>query len=208
MRPVLLFACFLMLVAGCCDKREPPSRGPQEAAKKGHIFFASLINEQTYRGFGFDSLGEVWQAELGRPMAVFYIRPDQLRSSYAGKDASWRLVSPESIYPLIVNGQVRSSVTVVKTGERAYRAAGFGDAALVKRLSRYRSNDAADEFVIHVLGLNMYFLGRNAQEGFTLTPIEDDRRLELRAGERYTADAVLQLLGEIAREPISGADEP
>jgi hypothetical protein len=201
MRPALFLTCSLVLLAGCCDKRDPPSRDPQEAATNGRVVFESLVNEETYRGFGFDSLDQVREAELGRPMAVFDIPPERLRGFSSGKDTAALLVrSPEAIYPITVNGQAKSSITVFQTGKKAYRAAGFGDAALVKRLSSYRSDDAADDFVVHVLGLHLYFLGRRGQEGFTLTPIEDDRRLELRAGERYAADAVFQRLGRIADE--------
>jgi hypothetical protein len=211
MRPALLLTCSLLVLAGCSDKRAAASRDPQEAATQGRDVFESLVDEQTYEGFGFDSLKEVKDAELGRPMAVFYVPPDRLRDFYAGQDAAGLLVrSPEAIYPLSVNGQVRSSITVVQTGEEAYRAAGFGDGLLVKRLSSYRSNDASDEFVVHVLGLHMYFLGGTGQEGFTLTPIEDDGRIELRAGHRYEADVVLQRLGQIARElyPEPTTQEP
>jgi hypothetical protein len=201
MRTAFLLACSLLLLAGCTDKRGAPSRDPQDAATRGRTLFVSLINEQTYKGFGFRSLEEVGRAELGRPMTVFDILPERLRNFYAGNDTGELLIrSPEAIYPLSVDGQVRSSITVLQTDKEAYRAAGFGDAALIKRLSSYGSTDAADEFVVHVLGLHIYLLGRRAGEEFTLTPIEDDRRLELRAGERYKADAVLQLLGQIARE--------
>ena len=187
-----------MMLAGC-RQREPPSRDPQEAADRGRAVFQSLINEQTYKGFGFDSVDEASDTQLGPYMAVFDVPPERLWGFRSGKDTNELLVrSFETIYPVTVDGRVKSSLTVVRLDNGGYRAAGFGDAALVTRLSSYRSDDKAGEFVVRVLGLNMYFLGRRAEGRFTLTPIEDDDRFGLRAGERYDADDVLQRLARIA----------
>jgi hypothetical protein len=199
MRPMLLLACSVLLLAGCTDKRESPSRDPQAAASKGRAIFQSLINQQTYEGFGFETVDEAGQIQLGPPMPVFDVPPERLWGFSRGKDANELLVrSFETIYPITVKGQVRSSLTVVQTGKEEYRAAGFGDAALVKQLFSFRIDDKAAAFVVRVLGLHMYFMGQKTQGHFTLTPIYEESRLGLRAGERYEADEVFQRLGQIA----------
>jgi len=201
MRSALLLALSLMLLAGCGGKREPPSRDPQEAATRGRAVFQSLIDEQNYKGYGFDSLEQARRLEIHGSMDVFNIPPESLYGLEPGSDLDAVLVrSPETIYQVVVDGQVKSSVLVMQLGPEAYRAAGFGNAELVKRLSRYQSEGGADEFAVRVLGIYMYFLGRKHNGRFTLTPIEHNDQLGLAAGVAYDADDVLQRLRPIVEK--------
>lgn len=201
MRPTLLLALSLVLLAGCGKERQPPSRDPGDAATTGRDVFQSLIDEQTYKGYGFDSLDQARRLEIGDSMEVFDILPERLYGLKPGSDLNAVLVrSPETIYQVTVDGDVKSSVTVMQLSQDAYRAAGFGNAELVKRLSRYRLEGGADGFAVRVLGIYMYFLGRKQDGRFTLTPIADNRDLDLQAGVAYDADAVLQRLRPIVEK--------
>ena len=166
-----------------------------------------LVNDQNYRAMGFDSLDEVKQAQLGQPLDVFNIGLDQLKSYQTGANATGLLSkTAETIYPVTVSGQVKSSVTIVQK-EGGYHPSSFGNAEIIKSLSRYRRGDlAANDFVVRVPALNMYFLGRKVEDRLFLTPVVEDPRLKLRPGEAVPAEIVLQDLVPLANayngEPI------
>ena len=62
---------------------------------------------------GFESPGEVHEAKLGRPFQNFRVRLDQLQKYQQGSDPN-KLLSGgnQFVYPILVKGQVRSSITV------------------------------------------------------------------------------------------------
>ena len=148
---------------------------------------------------GFDSVEEVKQAQLGQSFAVSNIGLDQLKSYRTGANANSLLSnSSETIYPVTVRGQVKSSVTIVQK-EGGYQPSSFGNAEIVKSLSRYRQGEnPASDFVVRVLALNMYFLGRHVEDRLFLTPVIDDPRLKLRPGESVPAEIVLEQLVPLA----------
>lgn len=203
MRPILLTGGLLVLIiaVGCRGKEtpKPPSPQPGQAASDGLGVLQKLVNDQNYRAMGFDSLDEVKQAQLGQAFSVSNIGLDQLKRFETGANANSLLSkSSETIYPVAVNGQVKSSITIVQKGD-GYQPASFGNAEIIKSLSRYRQGEAAaNDFVVRVLALNMYFLGRQIDSRLFLTPIVDDPRLKLRPGEAVPAEIVVQQLVPLA----------
>jgi hypothetical protein len=190
---------FLAINMGCRGSERPTSSQPQEAANKALGVLQKLINDQNYRTMGFDSVDEVKQAQLGQPFAVSTIGLEQLKSYRTGANANSLLSnSAETIYPVLVRGQVKSSVTIVQKQD-GYQPSSFGNAEIVKSLSRYRQGESpAGQFVVRILALNMYFLGRHVEDRLFLTPIIDDPRLKLRTGESVPAELVLEQLVPLA----------
>ncbi len=194
MRSLVTAIALVVLLAGCESKQtaKPPSPQPQEGAQDALGVLQRLVNEQNYRAMGFDSVDEVKQAQLGPPLTVMNIPLDKLKSYQAGDDTQALLVkSAETIYPVTVNAQVKSSVTIVHT-EAGYKPASFGNAPIVKALSQYRQGEAGEgDFVVRVPALNMYFLARTVEGKTMIVPIADDLRLKLRPGEAVPLETAL-----------------
>ncbi len=202
MRSLLLTGGLLLLMMACRggETPKPPSSQPQQAATNALGVLQKLVNEQNYRAMGFDTVDEVKQAQLGQPFATFNIGLEQLKGYQTGANANSVLTqNSETIYPVTVNGQVKSSVTVVQKAG-GYEPSSFGNAEIVKGLSRYRTGEnAANDFVVRVPALNMYFLAKRVENQLFLTPIVDDPRLNLKVGEEVPAEIVLQQLVPIAK---------
>lgn len=201
MRSLVLAIALVILFAGCQSKEnpKPPSPQPQQAAQDGIGVLQKLVNDQNYRAMGFDSVDEVKQAQLGQPLPVFNIPLDKLKGYQPESDPKQLLVkSSETIYPVTVNAQVKSSVTVVQN-DAGYAPSSFGNAAIVKSLSQYRQGSTAEgDFVVRVPALNMYFLARWVDGKLMLVPIADDPRLKLRPGEAVPAETALPQLVALA----------
>ena len=182
----------LILVAGCAQKRgqsAPPAMGDaQQAASNAITTLQKLVTEQNYKTLGFSSVDEVKSAALAAPLPLFNMGLDRLKSYQAGQDANALLTaSSETIYPVTAGGQVRSSVTVVKK-ESGYTTASFGNAEIVKGLSRYRSDNMPNAFAVRVPALSLYFLGNRIENRLMLTPVAEDSRLPFRVTRRRSAE--------------------
>ncbi len=193
----------LILVAGCAQKRStsapPPVGDAQQAASNAITTLQKLVTEQNYKSLGFSSMDEVKSAALAAPLPMFNIGLDRLKSYQAGQDVNALLTaSSETIYPVTVGGQVRSSVTVVKK-ESGYTTAGFGNAEIVKSLSRYRSDNMPNAFAVRVPALSLYFLGNRIENRLMLTPIAEDNRLPFRAGVAVPAEEVIKAIVPLAQ---------
>jgi len=201
LRELLITGVALALTSSCTQTAETPhtlAAEPQAAADHALIVFQKLVNPDNFKSLGLDSLDEAKQAKLGAPLEIFNIGLEQLRGYKAGDDPETLLVkSSETVYPLLVNGQVKSSVTVVHK-ESGYQPSSFGNADVVKRLVGAEKQENGTSFIVRVPALNMFFLGNRTDGKLVLTPIIDDSRMELRRGEARPADLVIVQLVPIA----------
>ena len=192
-----------LLAVGCAQQRgtnaPPPTGDAQQAASNALATLQKLVTEQNYKALGFTSPDEVKSATLAQPLAQYNIGLDRLKSYQAGQDANALLTSSsETIYPVTVGGQVRSSVTVVKK-ETGYTTASFGNATIVKGLTLYRGANAPDGFAVRIPAFGMYFLGSRAENRLMLTPISEDSRLPFRTGVAVPAEDVLKAIIPLAQ---------
>lgn len=200
LRFLLLTGSLLFLMAGCerAEMPKPPSSQPQQAANDALGVLQKLVNSGNFKAMGFDSENEVKQAQLGQPLAIFNIPLDQLKSYNLSKDASSLLIATsETVYPVTVNGQVKSSVTIVQK-EQGYQPSSFGNAAVIRRLAGPQGENTTNEFIVRVPALSMYFLGKRVEEKLLFVPVIEDPRLKLRLGEPVPAETVLEQLVPIA----------
>jgi hypothetical protein len=203
MRSLLLVCALLMLVLTVgCQKNEqpkPPAAQASEAATTAIGVLQKMVNDQNFRGLGFDSVAEVGQAQLGEPMPVFDIGLDQLKAYKEGTDPNTLLAATSrTLYPVTVGGQTKSSITVTHR-ENGYVASSFGNADIMKSLSRYRQTQTGGgDFVVRVPAFSMYYLGRRIENRLLLVPIIDDPRLKLKSGEAVAANVVLAQLVPLA----------
>lgn len=197
----LILMCGLLLLTAACQKSneppKPPAAQPQEAATTAIGVLQKMVTESNFRSMGFDSADQVKQAQLGSPYAIYDVNLEQLKGYKTGSDANALLTqSSRTLYPVTVNGEVKSSVTI-NHKETGYQASSFGNAAIIKALSRYRQGTDGD-FVVRVPAFNMYYLGRRAEKQLLLIPIIDDPRLKLKPGEPVKAETVIDQLVSLA----------
>ena len=128
-----------------------------------------LVTKENYEAMGFTSPDEVAKAQLGAPMTVYRVQLDQLREYSPGETEPKSLLVDVSraLYPVTVDGEVRSSVAV-EGPQGKWRGTDFGAPGLIKALSQYRQSDL--DFVVHVGFLGLYFVGQQVEAGLSLTP--------------------------------------
>jgi len=201
MRSLIWMLSLLLVTAGCeraSEPQKPPASQPQEAADDGLSVLKKMVNEQNYRAMGFDSADQVNQAQLGSPLSVSDIGLDQLKGYKAGaKPDSLLTQSNRTMYPVTVGGDVKSSVTITQR-DNGYRASTFGDAEIIKSLSRYRKTESQGDFVVRVPALAMYFLARRVDDRVLVIPIIDDPRLKVKVGEAVPLETVIAQLVPLA----------
>jgi len=196
---VLLLA---LLIVGCsgAEQPRPPVAEPGQAAREGLQTLQKLVNAQNFRAMGFDSQDEVKSAALGPQLPVFNVGLEQVKTFTPGSDPNAVLTqSSETIYPVTVSGQVKSSITIVKK-ENGFQPASFGNADIVKRLARYREADTTGDLVVRVPWLNLFFLGRKVENQLVLIPILDDSRVNLKEGTAIPAQVLFEQLVPLAKE--------
>jgi hypothetical protein len=199
----MIITAALILESGCAGKGgEPAPRAvsdAQQAASKALSTLQKLVTEQNYKALGFSAPNEVKRAALAAPLPMSNIGLDRLKSYQAGQDVNALITaSSETIYPVTVGGQVRSSVTVVKKGS-GYTTASFGNAEIVKRLSRYRSKNMPNALAVRIPALSLYFLGNRIKNRLMLTPVAEDSRLPFRVGVAVPAEDVLKAVIPLAQ---------
>ncbi len=180
--------------------KEPPGQDtPQQAAEEALKILEKLVTRENYEAMGFTSPDEVAKAQLGAPMTVYRVQLDQLREYSPGETEPKSLLVDVSraLYPVTVDGEVRSSVAV-EGSQGEWRGTDFGAPGLIKALSQYRQSDS--DFVVHVGFVGLYFVGQQNEAGLSLTPLLDDPNLGFVAGEPLPADEVFRALLPIAQE--------
>lgn len=192
MRTFFMICIFLLalVMVGCQSEGtpKPPAAQPQEAASNAIAVFQKLVTAENYRSFGFESADEVKEAQVGQPLSVSTIGLDKLKGAQAGAEPNNLLTdSPETIYPVTVRGNVRSGLTIVHKAA-GYEPASFGNADIVKAISRYRREN---DFVVRVPAFNMYYVARRVENQLILVPIVDDPRLKVKAGEAVPLQRLL-----------------
>ena len=194
----------LSLAAASCGKKfgegaPLPVGDSSQAAANALDTLRALVTEQNYKNLGFDSVSEVKNAALGAPLPVYEIGLDRLKGYEAGQDGNALLTPTEEIlYPVAVGGETRSSVSVVKK-ERGYVPSSFGKASIAKGLARFRGQDTAATFAVHIPILGLYFLGRRIEGRLMVTPVVESTRPPLRAGAIVPIEEIVKAIGPLLR---------
>jgi hypothetical protein len=201
-REAVLVACVVLAMTSCKGKMFPggqgtqsesaPSATAQEAAQTGLTALQGLVNENNFQGLGFGSVDQVKSAQLGAPLSLYSVRLDALTGYKGDPDASALVQDAhKTIYPVVTGEQVLSSVSVTQRGD-GWRATDFGDSALTKALVAHKQS--AGDVVVWVPALKIYFTARGTGSAMMLTPIMDDPRFDLKAGEGMAASNVFGIL--------------
>ncbi len=159
---------------------------PQEAtdeAKVGKQILERLVakDDKHARDLGFKSAAEAadMKTELGKPFPIVRIDFGKLLAFRPDKAPTTLLVpTNEFIYPVTVDGKIRSSLTVTKvrpdhkTG-KAWRTTVYGRAGVIQLLDETVKIGAFSpmRFLATIPELNRYFLGDIKDGKFIITPI-------------------------------------
>jgi hypothetical protein len=210
---LVLSVILLVVLAQACNRdqgssstnkgqEEPTFNDAQSAATQSLATFRKLVNAQNFKELGFESADEVANAALGTPLRTSMVKLEQLKAYKSGDDVN-RLLSelPQVYYPVTVQNQVRSTVTVEQANGK-WRATGFGPANLAKQIDRASKAGAASgaQILVHVAPFNLYFVGTRVENRLVLTPVGDYASYNLKAGASLPADEVFTTLVPFAQQ--------
>jgi hypothetical protein len=166
----------------------------REQAQRSLSGLRSFVTPETFQRLGFESIEEVSRARIEEPIPVFIVTLDRLRAYTRGQDPANLLVPTNQVrFPLSVDGEVRSSITLRLTSG-TWEVERIGRPELTKRLSEVIQASApgaplgaraASFFQVSILGLNLDFVGQRADTRILLTSVVDDplyRALHSRVG--------------------------
>ena len=197
----LLAIAFVMFSQANAQEKLLSIEKIQKVAPKALITLNELVTRKNYTVMGFESLSEVPTARLGEYLQVFMVRLDQLQTYKPGSDPNEILSGGDRvIYPVTVNGQVRSSIVVEKV-KGSWNATSFGGSNQVKILTKVRKADSDSKklpissyFVVQVPALNLNFIAHRADEVLMLIPLLDDPSYEFKAGVTMKGDKVFEAI--------------
>ena len=153
--------------------------------------FRALVKQQkNYREMGFESLDEIDRATLGDPLAVFFVRLDELGKYADGQDPGPLLHRRTQVmFPVLVGEAVRSSLTL-GSGAKVWQPVAFGGPNKIRLLASTRAASSrntkltlAEYFAVEIPGLKLVFLGHRSPTGvLMLTPVLDNAAFKFKAG--------------------------
>jgi hypothetical protein len=182
----------------------------QQASRAGTEYlaaFSKCVTDKNFRKYGFESFGEVAKVALGVPFSLYYVRLADLRAYARGSDPNSLLRdSGDLICPVLVDGNVRSAITLRKSGAN-WKPHGVGNAAWIRLLSDARSRSAehplvpfGSYFAVRMpVGANPFLVGHREGKDLILTSLVKDSRAGFRDGEDLEAENVFGALASVAR---------
>jgi len=179
----------------------------QVAAQNTLSDYQQMVTKENFKRLGFETADEIKQATLGEPMLDYMVQLDDLKNYEAGTDPV-KVLKPTNhvIYPVVVRAQTRSSLTLAKT-DKGWASVAYGSPALIRSLTTLRASGAASSrlsegayFSVRIPAFNLYLLGHRTDTTLMLTPVFDDPKLGLKAGEVAAADGLFQKLKPAAKE--------
>jgi hypothetical protein len=217
----LLLAVALILVAACAainteaqtggDEKfliaEKGSKETRPIAAKSLAALSQLATAGSYSALGFTSPGEVREAAVGEPFAIFNVHLDELQAYKVGSDPFTIMHGGQTfMYPLLVGQQVKSSVSIEKMNAE-WQATSFGSQKVIQLLSQMRARRMATTqaggrawyFAVQVPALNRYFLGERIERQLRIISLWNDSALHLEAGNPVPADQVFLSMVPIAK---------
>ena len=206
----LLLSLFIALLLAASQARAQGAAAPfseiQPIAQKALKTFSRLVTKENYGRMGFEDPEEVRLATLGAPLQDFMVRLDKLKDYAPGGRLGELLTATDQvIYPVLVKGQVRSSITISKTGG-SWQAVSFGGPNFMKLISgTLEENTKATRLdslayqVVRIPSLNLLFLGFRLNNELMFVPVTDNVRLKFRAGAGMKAENVFSAILPEAR---------
>ena len=196
-----LFASLLLAAQTRAQVSTAPFSETQPVAQEALKTFSRLVTKVNFGRMGFESLEEVSSATLGAPLQDFIVRLDKLKKYEPGVNPDELLTATNQvIYPVLVKDQVRSSITISKTGA-SWKAVSFGGPNFIKLISStLKENtkttrlDSTAYQIIRVPSLNLIFLGFRLNNELMFVPVTDNARLKFKAGAGMKAENIFSAI--------------
>lgn len=176
-------------------------------AQKSLVDLIQVAQQVDVKSIGFDDPKQVREAKLGVPLNDYMVRLDELKEYQTGRPTTEMLhATGRLIYPLEISQKARSAV-ILSYNNEAWTVESFGAAKQIKMVTELRKTVARAEgrtdkelFQVRVPALQLMFIGVERNAKIYLAPLFDMPSYELKKGERYPAEQVLEKLVEAARQ--------
>ena len=157
------------------------------------------------KALGFTSAQEVGRATLGRPFQIYMSSLYRIKQFSSGSDLAGFMINTRSlIYPLLVDGKPKSSLTVIMDrNSHRWRTTEWGSPKLIDLLERARGMRPQSSLVVLISPQNplgLRFIGERKEGELLLTPIADIPKLGLTAGQQRPARDIFLSLVPVANE--------
>jgi hypothetical protein len=193
------------------------SSSPDEVARKGLEDVRRLEPKPTKsekvkteddeyaKALGFTSAQEAGRATLGLPFTVFMSRLSSLKHFSFGSDLEGFMVNTHNlIYPLLVDGKPKSSLTVTMDRKsHRWRTTEWGSPKLTELLEGARGMQPRSSLVVLISPQNplgLRFIGERKAGELLLTPIADIPKLGLTAKQQRPAREIFLSLVPMANK--------
>lgn len=194
------------------------SSSQDEAARKGLADVRRLGSNSTNKSekvkaeddeyakaLGFSSALEAGRATLGRPFPIYMSRLLWLKNFSSGRDLIDFMINTRSlIYPLLVDGNPKSSLTVTEDRKsHRWLTTEWGSPKLIDLLERARGMRPQSSLVVLISPQNplgLRFIGERKEGELLLTPIADIPKLGLTAGQQRPARDIFLSLVPVANQ--------
>jgi hypothetical protein len=187
--------------------------GAREQAQRSAAGLRSFVTPETFERLGFESIDEVNRVQLGVPIPIFMVPLDRLREYRPGQDPADFFVSTNEVrFPLSVDGQVRSSITLRRTNG-GWEVARIGRPQLSKEISQVIQASAPGAplaprpgtfFEVTIPALSLEFVGQRADNRILLTSLVNEQLYDLQTGQTLDAREVFERLVPFARQLRTG----
>jgi hypothetical protein len=166
-----------------------------------------MVTDKNYAQLGFKSPDEVRLSTLGEPVQEFMVRLDHLREYKESVDPNKLLiVTKKYVYPVTVDGQVRSSIELLKKKDK-WIAVSFGAPNYIRMVTNERArqvklrNARTDEFfIVRIPAFRLHFIGYRKDKQLMLIPLFDILKLDLHEGVAAPAEKVFLKLVPAAKK--------
>lgn len=155
------------------------------------------------KALGFTSAEEAHRAQLGIPLPIHIARLAWLKIFSSQSEPQNFIVATDSlIYPLLIDGKVKSSLTVTKDREtNRWRTTEWGSPKLITLLERLRRPQSSILLLISPQNpLGLRFLGETVAGELLLVPITNIPKLKLEAGQQQSARQIFVKLRHVANQ--------
>ena len=188
---------------------EPPPEASQAAAQGKKSFARLAKSDKLAQELGFLSAAEAadGNTSLGTPFSIVRLRVDLLQNFPPDADPTKIVVfGGEFIYPVTVEGQVRSSLTVTRIrsdSDPSWRPTEWGAPGLIRLLDKARKTTgvSAPSFALAIPELSRHFLGNIVGFKFWIIPLYSEPKLGLEEGVPIPAKVVFGKL--VSELPLS-----